>query len=300
MEQADRIVRLPQPVDLIRTLRPLQQGPLDPTMIIDNSGVWRATRTPEGIATIHFATTSDGVAVRAWGPGARWAAERAAGMVGSHDSPESFHPDHVGLRRLHRRFPGLRIGRSEAVFEHLVPAILGQRVTFGEAARSWRRLVEAFSEPAPGPRHLLLPPAPEALGGLGYYDLHPFGVEKTRAMTILRACATAARLQRNSSLGATDTFGLLTKLPGIGPWTAAKTATVALGDADAVPVGDFHLPNQVCWALAAEPRGNDDRMLELLEPYRGHRGRVLKLLHIAGPRPERRGPRYNPLPIARL
>lgn len=298
--QVERIVPLPGPVDLVRTLRPLQQGPTDPTMIIDDSGVWRATRTAQGIATIHFATISGGVAVRAWGPGASWAAERAPGMVGLHDSPDSFHPDHAGLRRLHRRFPGLRIGRSEAVFEQLVAAILGQRVTFGEATRSWRRLVQAFAEPAPGPRDLLLPPAPEALGRLGYYDLHPFGVEKARAMTILRACATAAQLQRNSSLEAADTFCLLTKLPGIGPWTAAKTATVALGDADAVPVGDFHLPNRVCWALAAEPRGDDRRMLELLEPYRGHRGRVLGLLHIAGPRPERRGPRYNPLPIARF
>jgi hypothetical protein len=32
-------------------------------------------------------------------------------------------------------------------------------------------------------------------------------------------------------------------------------------------------------------------MLELLEPYRGHRGRVLRLLMAGGVGPPRRGPR---------
>jgi len=55
-----------------------------------------------------------------------------------------------------------------------------------------------------------------------------------------------------------------------------------LGDADAVSVGDPHLKNLVCWALAEEPSGTDDRMLELLEPYPGHRGRVCTLLLSSG------------------
>ena len=65
---------------------------------------------------------------------------------------------------------------------------------------------------------------------------------------------------------------------------------VALGDSDAVSVGDYHLPNLVSWALAGEPRGDDDRMLELLEPYRGQRGRVVRLLE----RGVRHAPRYGP------
>ena len=57
-------------------------------------------------------------------------------------------------------------------------------------------------------------------------------------------------------------------------------------------VGDYHLPNLVAWALAREARGTDERMLELLEPYRGQRGRVIRLLEVAGVRAERHGPRY--------
>src|SRR4029453_406544 len=46
------------------------------------------------------------------------------------------------------------------------------------------------------------------------------------------------------------------------------------GDPDAVPVGDFHLPHLVAGALAGEPRGTDERMLEPLAPFAGHRRRV--------------------------
>ena len=71
----------------------------------------------------------------------------------------------------------------------------------------------------------------------------------------------------------------------------------AFGDPDAVSVGDFHLPSMVTWALAGEPRGTDERMLELLEAYRGQRGRVLRLLELTGGGPPRRGPRLSRQPI---
>jgi 3-methyladenine DNA glycosylase/8-oxoguanine DNA glycosylase len=83
----------------------------------------------------------------------------------------------------------------------------------------------------------------------------------------------------------------IASLPGVGRWSAAAVALIALGDADAVPVGDYHLPHLVSWALTGERRGDDARMLELLEPYRPHRGRVLRLLVAGVPKPPRRGPR---------
>ncbi len=79
-------------------------------------------------------------------------------------------------------------------------------------------------------------------------------------------------------------------MPGIGPWTAAEVAVRALGDDDAVSVGDYHIPNLVAWALAGEPRGDDARMLELLEPYRGRRALVVRLLELGGPARPRRAP----------
>jgi 3-methyladenine DNA glycosylase/8-oxoguanine DNA glycosylase len=82
----------------------------------------------------------------------------------------------------------------------------------------------------------------------------------------------------------------LEAFPGVGPWTAAKVALVALGDSDAVPVGDYHLPHAIGYALEGTPRSSDDRMLELLEPYRGQRARVIRLLTISGIGAPRFGP----------
>jgi 3-methyladenine DNA glycosylase/8-oxoguanine DNA glycosylase len=83
----------------------------------------------------------------------------------------------------------------------------------------------------------------------------------------------------------------LEAIPGIGPWTSAKVAASALGDADAVPVGDFHLPNTIVYAFTGDARGDDARMLELLAPYAGHRMRVIRLIEHAGIHAPRYGPR---------
>ena len=85
----------------------------------------------------------------------------------------------------------------------------------------------------------------------------------------------------------------LQALPGLGVWSANEVAAVALGDADAVSVGDYHIKNWVSWALAGEPRGTDERMVELLEPYRPHRGRAVRLIMASGVSPPKYGPRLT-------
>jgi 3-methyladenine DNA glycosylase/8-oxoguanine DNA glycosylase len=90
------------------------------------------------------------------------------------------------------------------------------------------------------------------------------------------------------------------RVPGIGPWTVAEVTRVAFGDPDAVSVGDYHIPGLVGWALAGERDADDARMLELLEPYRGQRGRIQRLLEVSGVGPPRRGPRMAARNIAAL
>ena len=89
----------------------------------------------------------------------------------------------------------------------------------------------------------------------------------------------------------TAAYRRLEAFPGVGPWTAAKVALVALGDSDAVPVGDYNLPHSIGYALEGTPRSSDERMLELLDPYRGHRARVIRLIGVAGISAPRFGPR---------
>jgi 3-methyladenine DNA glycosylase/8-oxoguanine DNA glycosylase len=286
------------PLDLVRTLAPLWRGRGDPTMRVGADGVWRATRTPEGNATIHLAIGGGRLLARAWGDGAGWALDHAPAIAGLLDDPARLDPlaaGHPLIRELARHQPGLRFPRTLAVIESLVPAIIEQKVTGNEAHRAWRGLVTKHGEPAPGPAGragLRVPPDPAVLAGLPYFAYHGFGLERRRADTIRRVATRAAWLEAASDLGPEIGQARLRSLPGVGAWTAAEVAARAWGDPDAVSVGDYHLPNLVAWVLAREPRGTDERMLELLEPFRGQRGRVIRLLEVSAVRAERHGPRY--------
>jgi 3-methyladenine DNA glycosylase/8-oxoguanine DNA glycosylase len=287
----ETVVRPRLPVDLWLTLGPLRRGRGDPTILVDRTGAWwRATRTPLGAATARYRAEGDGIRVAAWGPGAEWCLEAAPELLGARDSLEGFCPTGL-VGELHRHFPGLRISRSRAVFEALLPSILEQKVTGREAHTAYAAIVRAWGEPAPGPVPLRLQPAPEALAVTPYWAFHPLGVERKRTAAIQTAASRARRVEETATLTLPDAHRRLQALPGVGPWTSAEVAIVALGDADAVSVGDFHLPHLVSYALAGEPRGTDERMLELLTPWPGHRGRVLRLLTRSGRYPARRGPR---------
>ena len=283
------------PLDLARTLAPLRRGYGDPTMRLADRRCWRATRTADGPATVALEVQGDTVSAEAWGPGADRALAAVPGLIGLHDDRTGFRPLHPVIAELDRRFRGVRIGRSGAVLESLVPGILEQKVTGEEARRAFRGLVRAFGEPAPGPEtfNLRLPPAPERLAALPYYGYHAFGVERRRAEVIRRVAGRAAWFEGTVDLPLDEAYARLTALPGLGPWTAAEVAVRALGDADAVSVGDYHLPNLVGSVLAGEHGGDDARMLELLEPYRPHRARVIRLIESAGSAlwGARRGPR---------
>jgi 3-methyladenine DNA glycosylase/8-oxoguanine DNA glycosylase len=135
---------------------------------------------------------------------------------------------------------------------------------------------------------------------LPYHEFHPFGVERRRAEVLRSLCARSGWIDEVADLPLDEAKARLALLEGIGPWTLAEVARVALGDADAVSVGDFHLKHLVGWALARESRGTDERMLELLEPYRPHRGRVQRLLEASGIRAPAFGPRLEVRAIERL
>lgn len=293
--ELDGFVSLAEPIDLVLTLAPIAHGRGDPTIRFGPDGVWRATRTPAGAATIRLRAVDGGIALAAWGPGAGLAVEGAADLVGANDDPGALVPQHRLIGELVRRFPGLRLPRTNRPFEALLPAICEQKVTGLEARAAFRGIIAAHGEPAPGPADLRLPPAAPTLAALPYFAFHRFGLERRRAEVIRHAAAVAPRLETATPAEAN---ARMSAVPGIGPWTLAEVDRIAFGDPDALSVGDFHLPNLVAWALAREPRADDARMLELLEPYRGQRGRVQRLLEVSGISAPRYGPRLAPQRIA--
>ncbi len=297
-----RILSPPGPVDLGDTLGPLRRGRGDPCLRSEGGGWWRATRTPAGVATGFLRPLEDGrLQLDAWGPGAEWLAGHAPVLTGGLDDPSDFRPRHPVLRALQLRHPGLRIARTEAVFEAAIATVLEQKVSGPEAGQGWRRMVWALGERAPGPHPgLWVAPAPELVARTPYHVFHAFGIERRRADTLRRVALTGGRLAETLTMSPAAARARLLAVPGLGPWSAAEIALVALGDADAVPVGDYHHPHMVAWALAGEARGSDERMLELLEPCRGHRGRALRLLLAGGLMAPRRGPRMALRDVARM
>jgi 3-methyladenine DNA glycosylase/8-oxoguanine DNA glycosylase len=299
MRERHRDIPLARPLELAATLEPLVHGRGDRTIRLARGEAWIALRTPEGPATLQIAHVApDRVRATAWGDGASTALEHAPALIGELDDPDALVARHPIVRRLQRTHAGLRLARAGRVMHALVPAILEQKVTGTEAFRAYAALQRAICEPAPGPEGLLLPPDPDRLAGLPYHAFHPFGVERRRADVIRRAASVAAWLEAPDD--PVEITKRLRSLPGIGPWTTAEVLRTAFGDPDAVSVGDYHIPNIVAWALAGEPRATDERMLDLLEPYRGQRGRVQRLLEVGRITAPRYGPRMAPRRIAAI
>lgn len=290
--------RPPHPLHLFRTVGALMRGPKDPTMLVDGSTLWRAARTPAGTVTLALRQSADGIHATAWGPGAGWALDQLPALCGADDDASGFDAArHPLIAEIARRNPGLRLTRTDLVFDALVSAALEQKVTSLQAFGAWRALVSRFGERAPGPtpRPMYAPPTIDGWRRIPSWAWHRAGVEPPQSRAIVRAAERGERIA--AAVLAAETGAererILTSLPGIGPWTSAETRIRALGDPDAVSVGDYHLAHQVGFALTGS-RTDDDGMLALLEPWAGQRQRVIRLLLVGGAAEPRRGPRLAP------
>jgi 3-methyladenine DNA glycosylase/8-oxoguanine DNA glycosylase len=291
------------PLDVRRALSPHRRGTSDPTLQHAPDGaVWRTTTTPDGAATVRLTVRAGEVHAQAWGAGAAWALDVVPRWLGALDDPAGF-PAHLHplVERLHRASPWLRIGGTGRVWDALVPGVLEQKVTGIEAHRTWRQLLQLAGDPAPGPAPagMRVVPAADRVRAVTDWEWHRCGLDGARRRALLAVASVASRLECDDH---TDCEGLrrrLRSVPGIGVWTAAEVAQRALGCPDQVSVGDYHLKNLVGWSLAGA-KTDDAGMLELLEPWRGHRQRVVRLLEVGGSRPPKRGPRMAPTDYRRF
>lgn len=249
--------------------------------------------------SLRVSRTREEVNGEAWGPGSAWGLEQLPAICGLEDDPSSFQTDHPLVSDLHRRHSGWRFGKSGLVFDALISAVAGQKVTGGQAAAAIKALRRRFGDPAPGPNRLRLPPDPGKMAAAPYWVYHELHLEKRRADVMRRAAAQAKTIDQLARRPSNEAAPLLDALPGIGPWSVSKTLSVSHGDADQVDVGDFHLKHMVVFHLTGRARGTDEEMLELLEPFRPHRGRVTRLLHTLGHEPSF-GPRVPTRDITRM
>ncbi|CAN5301910.1 3-methyladenine DNA glycosylase [soil metagenome] len=318
-----------RPLDLRQTVGPLLRGSGDPTMRFTPTGFWRTMRTPTGPATLHVEGHQSSIAAAAWGAGAEWVLDALPELLGSADDWSGLDLSGVPpLAEVRRRHRGLWLTKTSLVFESLVPTILEQKVTTVEARRAWRYLLARFGEvpPGPAPEGMRVQPGARGWALVPSWEWHRAGVGPDRSRAIVAAAAVADGLDRLATgvRGAgvarelqdgrgggggavsregsgqlrphmqADALGIvlerLQSLRGVGPWTAAETSQRSHGHPDAVSVGDFHLAAHVGWVLIGTPV-DDDGMLELLEPWRGHRQRIVRLILASGIAKPRFGPR---------
>lgn len=289
-----RTVTFPGPASPALTLAPLRRGPGDPCLQLIDGAIWRTSLMSSGPVTARISRGApDAVDCQAWGAGAAEFLDGLPGLLGAADDASDFAPSEPTVVAAHRRLPHLRLGRTHRVLEALIPAILEQRVPGVDAFRAWRLLVTEFGTPPPGPAppRMRVPPPAEVWRGIPSWKFHRANVDGGRARTVIGCAQRASSLERLVDRPPAAARVALLSLPGIGEWTAAETAQRAFGDADALSVGDYHLAKTVGWTLLGHPI-DDDAMVELLEPMRPHRHRVVRLLIDSGLAVKpRRGPR---------
>ncbi|WP_298586293.1 DNA-3-methyladenine glycosylase [uncultured Kocuria sp.] len=292
-----------------QTLGVLARGSADPLVrVAAPDVVWVTARTAAGPVTARFSRTGGGrplqrpVHVRAWGPGAGEFLGEAPRWAGAEDAWDRFEASDAYRALPHRltaarhHHPGLRLPSTGRVLDRAVLSVLEQRVTVREAVAAHRQLVRRHGEPAPGPapEGMRIAPTAEAWLRVPVWEWHRAGVDGARAATVRRVAERAAALERlgRGPLDAELHRGLRS-IPGLGPWTVAEIVQCTHGDPDSVSVFDFHLADTVCWFFDRRP-GDDRRMLELLEPWRGDRQRVVRLLRASGFRKPSFAPRLHP------
>jgi AraC family transcriptional regulator of adaptative response / DNA-3-methyladenine glycosylase II len=143
------------------------------------------------------------------------------------------------LRRLVRRYPGLRIPGAWDAFELAVRAILGQQISVAAASTLAGKIARTLGQPLSvqdaGGLSLVFP----AAQALAQSSLH--GMPQVRA----RAIRSVARawLASNPGAGCIDEpfLASLADVKGVGEWTVEYIALRALGRPDAFPVNDLVL-----------------------------------------------------------
>jgi len=268
------------PVHFARTFAMQRLGQHDPTANLVEDCFRKAFFYHGDTATVEICRDSDALRVTAYGPDAEQLLKETLTGFAQDDGYTDFATDDTGVLRLHRSLPGLRLLRVPWLYETACSVILQQRVRWVDAVREWQRITQRYGSPAPlGLRAF---PAAGTLARVPLFALEQMGIDPRRAKTLLRFAREMTFVRLGAELDFAGLRDRLQRVPGIGPWTTESVMGYGAGDADAAIPGDLHLPRIICYALAGEQNGTDARMLELLEPFRGHRFRIIRLLYAAG------------------
>jgi DNA-3-methyladenine glycosylase II len=160
-------------------------------------------------------------------------------------------------------YPEPRI--REPGYATLMRTIVGQQVSVAAAASMWRKL-EAFLGPALAPGTLL---------AAEFDELRACGLSRQKQGYLRSLCELAeAGAIDFAALPADDeeAIGTLTRIKGIGRWSAEIYLLFAEGRGDIWPAGDLAVQAGLQKLMGLEERPSEKRTRELAEAWRPHRG----------------------------
>ena len=265
-------------------------GKHDPRARLTTDQYAFSSNLPSGTATALIKVQGEALKVEIWGDGRDELDLALPELLGTNQALIAEEAHQLPKPLLELRAQGLRrTNRAHLpLTETLVPIVLQQLVTWREAAASWRALLHRYGSAAPGPLKLQTPPSAETLANLSLPEYRGLGIAVKRARTIQKL---SVNLQRHQHKAPEELTKLAMKSPGVGPWTQALFLGLEAGYSDVIPTGDYHLPSTVMWALNGTRSGTDEDMVYALEPYRGYRFDIIRLIMGSNISVPRRNPR---------
>ncbi len=155
--------------------------------------------------------------------------------------------------------------KSEPGAHTLLRTIVGQQVSVAAARSMWSKLEAAYGSPPD--LHLLLAASDEEMRGAG------MSRQKAGYIRSLAQLVTSGELDLDT-LPEDDEQAIaqLTKIKGIGRWSAEIYLLFAEGRADVFPAGDLAVMIEIGRLLGLPDKPTERHIRELAEPWRPYRG----------------------------
>jgi DNA-3-methyladenine glycosylase II len=173
---------------------------------------------------------------------------------------------------LQRRYPGLRPVCFYSPYEAAAWAIIGHRISVGQAAKIKARMAAELGpkvEVGGGIEHAF--PGPSRLADLGRFS----GLTETKVERLRRLARAAgeggleADLLRSLPVG--EATARLRELPGIGPFSAELILLRGAGEPDGLPANEPRLARAVARAYGLEKMPGTKELEEIGEKWRPYR-----------------------------
>ena len=154
---------------------------------------------------------------------------------------------------------------SEPGYETLLRTIVGQQVSVAAARSMWAKLEGAFGDP----------PDLERILGASDEELRALGQSRQKAgyLRSLAGLVLSGELDlTNLPADDDEAIELLTRIKGIGRWSAEIYLLFAEGRGDVWPAGDMAVQIELGRMLGLDGKPTEQQLRELAEAWRPHRG----------------------------